>query len=270
MVSAASPSSRAVPVRVYLVLLAGLLAVSLGAIFARLAQDAGIPSLTIAAGRLTISALLLTPFALGRYHGLLRGLGGRDVVLAASAGLFLAVHFATWISSLEYTSVLISVVFVSTGPLWVALLEVVFLRARLNRLTMLGLSVAFAGGLGIALAGTGGADAPNPTLGAALALIGAVAFACYLVIGRSLRRKLPLLPYIWLVYSAAAVFLVALVLITQTPVTGFPAEGYFWILLMALFPQLIGHTSFNFALRCLPPTSALRRSWNRLAVLSQP
>lgn len=255
MTFASTPAPRAaVPGRVYLVLLAGLMAVSLGAIFARLAQDAGLPSLLIAAGRLTISALLLTPLALARHWGLLRGLGRRDLLFAAGAGFFLAVHFSTWIASLEYTSVLISVVLVSTGPLWVALLEVLFLHARLNRLIVLGLGVAFAGGLGIAAAGTGSGEGSNPALGAVLSLTGAVAFACYLVIGRSLRGKLSLLPYVWLVYSCAAGFLIALVVVTGTPVLGFPAEGYFWVLLMALFPQLIGHTSFNFALRYLPAT----------------
>ena len=251
-----SPSvpRAAVPARVYLVLLAGLMAVSLGAIFARLAQDAGLPSLLIAAGRLTISALLLTPFALSQHRGLLRQLGRRDLLLAAGAGLFLALHFATWIASLEYTSVLISVVLVSTGPLWVALLEVIFLHARLNRMIVLGLGVAFAGGLGIAAAGSGGAEGSNPALGAVLSLTGAVTFACYLVIGRNLRRKLPLLPYVWLVYTCAAAFLITLVIVTGVPVAGFPAAGYFWVLLMALLPQLVGHTSFNFALRYLPAT----------------
>jgi drug/metabolite transporter (DMT)-like permease len=255
MTSDGIPALRvAPPGRVYLVLLAGLMAVSLGAIFARLAQDAGLPSLLIAAGRLTISALLLTPFVLIRHRAPLRELGRRDLTLAAGAGLFLALHFATWIASLEYTSVLISVVLVSTGPLWVALLEVVFLHARLNRLIVVGLGVAFAGGLGIAAAGSGGAEGSNPALGAVLSLIGAITFACYLVTGRKLRGKLPLWPYVWLVYSCAAIFLIALVLVTGTLVTGFPPEGYFWVLLMALFPQLIGHTSFNFALRYLPAT----------------
>lgn len=255
MTSDGIPALRvAPPGRVYLVLLAGLMAVSLGAIFARLAQDAGLPSLLIAAGRLTISALLLTPFVLIRHRAPLRELGRRDLTLAAGAGLFLALHFATWIASLEYTSVLISVVLVSTGPLWVALLEVVFLHARLNRLIVVGLGVAFAGGLGIAAAGSGGTEGSNPALGAVLSLIGAITFACYLVTGRKLRGKLPLWPYVWLVYSCAAIFLIALVLVTGTLVTGFPPEGYFWVLLMALFPQLIGHTSFNFALRYLPAT----------------
>ena len=254
MTQPSAAARSAVPARVYLVLLIGLMAVSLGAIFARLAQEAGLPSLLIAAGRLTISALLLTPFALYNHWPLIRGLARRDLLFAAGAGLFLALHFATWIASLEYTSVLISVVLVSTGPLWVALLEVVFLGARLNRLIVLGLGVAFAGGLTIAAAGAGGAQGSQPTLGAILSLTGAFTFACYLVIGRKLRSKLPLLPYVWLVYSCAAAFLIALVLVTGTPITGFPPEGYFWVLLMALFPQLIGHTSFNFALRYLPAT----------------
>lgn len=253
-IAAPAPARTGAPARVFMLLLTGLMAVSLGAVFARLAQDAGVPSLVIAAGRLALAALLLTTFTPWRHRQLLRQLGRRDIGLAASAGLFLAVHFATWISSLEYTSVLISVVIVSTGPLWVALLEVVFLRARLNRLIVLGLGIAIAGGLGIAAAGTDGGEGTNPALGAALALTGAVAFACYLVIGRSLRGKLPLLPYVWLVYSAAAAFLVALVVITATPVTGYSADGYIWILLMALFPQLIGHTTFNFALRYLSAT----------------
>lgn len=249
-----APARAGVPLQVYLALVAGLMAVSMGAIFARLAQDAGLPSLVIAAGRLTLSAILLTPFALGRHLPLLRSLGRRDLILAGSAGLFLALHFATWIASLEYTSVLISVVIVSTGPLWVALLEVIFLHARLNRLIVIGLGVAVAGGVVIAAAGTAGAQGANPALGAALSLTGAVTFACYLVIGRNLRSKLPLLPYIWLVYGCAALVLVALVLLTGARVTGHPAEGYLWIGLMALFPQLIGHTSFNLALRYLPAT----------------
>lgn len=256
MDNAAPPAlARAdVPVRVFFMLFAGLLAVSSGAIFARLAQDAGVPSLVVAAGRLTISALLLTIFVPSRHHELLRRLNRRDVWLAVSAGLFLAIHFATWISSLEHTSVLISVVIVSTGPLWVMLLEALFLRVRPNRLVILGLAAAVAGGLAIAAGGAGSAEGPNSALGAALALAGAAAFACYLVIGRDLRSKLPLLPYIWLVYSAAAVFLAALTVITHTPITGYSADGYIWILLLALFPQLIGHTSFNFALRYLSAT----------------
>ena len=245
-----------VPSRIYPVLAVGILAASFAAIFIRYAQSAGMPSLVIAAGRLTLSALLLTPFALRRHHAEIAALTRPDVLLAAASGLLLAIHFAAWISSLQYTSVLISVVLVDTSPLWVALLEVIFLRVHLRRMVIVGLLIAFGGGLLIALAGGSGAttDAPAPILGGLLALVGAVAIACYLVIGRKLRAKLTLLPYIWLVYGFAAIFLVVLVMVGRLPVTGYSATAYEMIVLLALVPQLIGHTSFNFALRYVSAT----------------
>ena len=250
--------SRSTPSpRLYLIVLAGVAAVSFAAIFIRFAQAEGLPSPVIAAGRLTIAALLITPVALRSHRDALRTLDKRDLLLAAASGLILAVHFATWIASLEYTSVLISVVFVTTSPLWVALLEVTFLRARLGRLVVGGLLIALAGGILIGLSGgTESASAldEGSLFGGLLALAGAVAIAIYLVIGRKLRGKLPLTPYIWLVYSFAALFLLALVILSGTPLTGYGAGGYLWIVLLALIPQLIGHTTFNYALRFVPAT----------------
>lgn len=240
--------------RVYLILFLGIAAVSLASIFIRLAQAEGLPSLVIAAGRVTIAALLLTPLALARYRRELRGLSRRDLALAASAGFFLAVHFATWISSLEYTSVLISVVFVTTNPLWVALLEFTFFRGRLQRALLIGLALAVGGGILIGLTGEAGSAGSDPVLGAGLALAGAVAFAVYLVIGRGVRAKLPLVPYIWLVYGWAAIFLSAVVIAARLPIVGYSAQGYFWLVAMAIFAQLIGHSSFNYALGYLSAT----------------
>jgi drug/metabolite transporter (DMT)-like permease len=257
MTTDARPAAGAhpVPVSVYLLLAAGIAAVSLAAIFIRYAQLEGLPSFLIAAGRLTVSAALLTPFVLARHWRLIRALTPRDLLLALGAGFFLAVHFATWILSLEYTTVLISVVFVTTNVLWVAVLEVLFLRVRLAPLIVIGLFVAFAGGVIIGIADPGDASVGSrPVEGALLALAGAIAMAAYLVIGRRLRAKLLLLPYIWLVYGVAALFLLALLVITRTPVTGYSAAGYLWVVIVALAPQLIGHTSFNYALRYLPAT----------------
>lgn len=227
---------------------------SLASIFIRLAQAEGLPSLVIAAGRVSIATVLLTPLALARYHGAIRGLNRRDLALSASAGFFLALHFATWISSLEYTSVLISVVFVTTNPLWVALLEFSFFKTRLSRAVLIGLALAVGGGILIGLTGEAGSAGSNPVLGALLALAGAIAFAVYLVIGRGVRSKLPLIPYIWLVYGWAAIFLLVVVVIGRLPVTGYSAQGYFWLVAMAIFAQLIGHSSFNYALGYLSAT----------------
>jgi len=112
--------------------------------------------------------------------------------------------------------------------------------------------------MGGALIGAAGGDAggagSDPALGAGLALVGAIAIAIYLVVGRKLRARLPLLPYIWLVYGCAALFTILMVLLSRTPIAGYSTSSYFWIVLLALVPQLIGHTSFNYALRYLSAT----------------
>ena len=242
------------PPRVYAFLFTGVLAASFAAIFIRFAQDEGVPSTFIAAGRLALSALILTPFALRSHRPELAGLTRSDLLLAAASGLILAIHFATWIASLQYTSVLISVVLVGTSPLWSALFEVIFLHAHLRRAVVIGLLIAFGGGLLIGLAGGSSALSADSILGGGLSLAGAVAFAIYLVIGRKLRSKLSLMPYIWLVYSFAAIFLLLLVVETGTSIMGYTPKGYLMIMLLALVPQLIGHTSFNFSLRYFSAT----------------
>ena len=250
--AAAAPNPM---LRVFTFLAFGVFAASMSSILIRFAQLDGLPSLLIAAGRLTLSALVLAPFALTRHRADLARLRGLDFLMAGAAGMMLAIHFATWITSLEYTSVLISVVFVTTGPLWVALLEFTFLRVRIKQIVIVGLVVAVAGGILIGVTGTPSTTSgSNPLLGGALALMGAIAFAIYLVIGRKVRAKLPLLPYIWLVYSITALFLIVMLLSTATPVTGFPTSGYLAIVLLAIFPQMIGHTSFNYALRYVSAT----------------
>jgi drug/metabolite transporter (DMT)-like permease len=252
---AADRNHPQMPARGYGAILIGIIAASLAAIFIRFAQNDGLPSLVIAGGRLTIASLVLTPFALRRNYAEIRTLNRNDLILAGLSGVFLALHFATWIASLEFTTVLISVVLVSTSPLWTAFLEVVFLRARLRRLVIFGLLVAVGGGLVIALGGESDMTvASNPVLGGGLALTGAIAIAIYFVIGRRVRAKLTILPYIWLVYSGAAIALIVAILVTGTQITVDAPEAYLWVVLLALVPQLIGHTSFNFALRYLSAT----------------
>ncbi len=119
-----------------LVLFFGILIVSTSSIFIRFAQREA-SSLVIAAYRLSLASLILMPIALTRYRAELRGLKRGQVLLALLSGVFLAIHFATWISSLEYTTVATSVVLVSTTPLWVALLSPLVLREKPNRLVRL-------------------------------------------------------------------------------------------------------------------------------------
>src|SRR6266511_1933935 len=131
-------------------LLTAVLAVSTASIFIRFAQ-AEAPSLVIAALRLTFAILLLAPLSLTRHRAELKSLTRREIALGVISGLFLAAHFGTWISSLEYTTVASSVVFVSTGPLWVALLSPMLLNERLTGAAIVGLIIAIAGGTMIGL-----------------------------------------------------------------------------------------------------------------------
>ncbi len=247
------------PTRAYVVLVIGICAVALAAIIIRLAQDEGVPSLIIAAGRLVIAALLLTPVTLRQptYMTQIRRLTGFEAILIGIAGLFLAMHFAAWVTSLEYTTVLISVVLVTTSPIWVGLMEVFILRTRLQRGVIVGLAIVLSGSLIIGLGG-GGETAEGgmnqQVLGGGLSAFGAVAVAVYLIIGKRLRPKLALIPYIWLVYGTAAILLSIVVLLTGSPTTGHSTEGYLWILALALIPQLVGHSSLNYALAYLPAT----------------
>ena len=245
-----------------LAMITAILAVSTSSIFIRFAQEEA-PSLVIAALRLTVAALLLAPIALIRHRQELISLTRKEMLLALVAGLFLAVHFATWISSLEYTTVASSVVFVSTGPLWVALLSPVFLDERLSQAAIAGLVVAIAGGIIIGLSDVcnwnGGLRCPQmeqilqgqAMWGNFLALVGAWTVSGYIIIGRKVRGRMTLIPYIFLVYGISAIALLAMMFAAGQSPLGYPAETYGWIFLLALFPQLIGHSTYNWALRYL-------------------
>ncbi len=246
------------------VIFVAILAVSTASIFIRFAQGEGTPSLAIAAYRLTIASLVLAPIALIRYRMELRILTRKEWLLGLLSGIFLALHFATWITSLEYTSVASSVVLVSTSPLWVALLGPIFLRERPTVFTILGMILALIGGTVIALsdacAWQSGLVCPDASeflqgkamWGNFLALAGAWTVTGYLLIGRRLRAKMSLVPYIFMVYGMAAFILVVIMLATGNPPFGYTPISYLWMLLLALLPQLIGHSTYNWALRYMP------------------
>jgi drug/metabolite transporter (DMT)-like permease len=229
---------------VYLVLFFAVAAISLAAPMIRLAQS---PSLAIAFLRLAFSTALLAPFALAREGRRMAVLPKREMLLLALSGLFLALHFATWISSLALTSVASSVVIVATQPIFAALFGFLFLKERMPWLSVLGLVLAIAGSAVIGAGDFSGGG--KPLLGDLLSLSGAVFVAGYLLIGRSLRKSLPILAYIFPVYLFAALFLGLICLFTRTPLGPFPGTAYLWIFLLALVPQTMGHSLYNWALR---------------------
>lgn len=245
----------------YAVLAGGIMIAASAAIMIRSAQDLGAPSLLIAAGRLCIAALILAPIGLWRARADVRAADVRDINLALLSGVFLALHFAAWIASFAYTSVASSVALVATNPLWVAIASVVLFRERLTRMVVVGIVLTALGSVAIGLSSGGGntATAGRTTLlGNGLALLGAIAGSGYFLIGRGLRRRMPVLPYIWLSYTSAALVLLmaALVLVPDVIGTTLALPPLVWALLigLAIGPQLLGHTAFNWSLGKLSAT----------------
>jgi drug/metabolite transporter (DMT)-like permease len=241
-----------------------ILAVSTSSLFIRLAQTEA-PSLAIAAWRLSIASLILVPLAWAKNRREIVQLDRKTILILIASGIFLCFHFATWISSLNYTSVTSSVVLVTTSPLWVALLSPLFLHEKLSKFTWTGLGIALVGSLIV-----GGSDACQVTSagfqcqgfsdflhgqalwGNFLALVGAWCVAGYLIIGRRVRPRLSLLSYTAIVYGVAAIGLIVLAVAAHTRLAGFPPVTYLWFILLALVPQLIGHSTYNWALGYVP------------------
>ncbi|MEO8384254.1 MAG: DMT family transporter [Betaproteobacteria bacterium] len=241
----------------YAVLGSAVLIVSSAAIMIRVAQAEGLSSIAIAAWRLAIAAALLWPIAWAKNRSEILALRKRDWLLGIAAGLFLAMHFATWISSLAYTSVASSLALVSTNPIWIALVSWIFLREKLGLWLLVGIAAAIGGSSFIFLSdarlevsGVG----RNPMLGNLLALLGSLTVCGYLLIGRRLRMTIALIPYIWLVYSSAAFALVISALVAGYPLTGFSSVAWLCLIGLAIGPQLLGHSAFNWALKHVSAT----------------
>ncbi|MFN2141748.1 MAG: DMT family transporter [Candidatus Promineifilaceae bacterium] len=237
----------------YLVLGIGILAISSGSILIRMAQDQGAPSLAIAFWRTMLAALIIYPFTLINKRNEVRALPGPSWLLALLSGLLLGIHFATWISSLAFTSIINSTVLVATVPIWVALASPIVLKEPISRGVKQGITLAIAGTIVIslsAIAEPGGGS--NPMLGNALALIGGIAAAGYLLLGRRLRPHLSLLSYTTIVYGMAGLTLLLFNLVSGTAILGYAPQVVALFLVIAVVPQLIGHSSLNWALSFLP------------------
>ena len=254
--------------QVTLILTIGILSVSSTAIFIRLALEAsgklGLEfSLFLAASRLIIASFVLLP----AWNNVVKNkVTLKAYYYAIAAGFSLAFHFVCWITSLSFTSIAASTTLVTTNPILVALLSWCWLKEKLTKLTILGIIIALLGGILIAL---GGNDTNNlygqPMLGNILALMGAFFVSFYLIFGKiSQQQGLKISSYSVIVYTTASILLFPLPFIFGSGYTNYPYPVYFYVALMALFSQLIGHTSINWSVRWLPPTLVT------LAILFEP
>jgi drug/metabolite transporter (DMT)-like permease len=238
-----------VPIRSIPILAVGLVALSSAAPLIRLAHA---PAIVIAAYRMTLSAFLLSPLFWATWSRRRMEFVGSPALAGWSAvsGVFLALHFAFWIESLNHTSVTSSVLLVTMNPIFLAIASPLFLKEKLCRRMMLAILVGLTGAVVITLkGGDAGLLSAASRKGNLLALAGAVMYSGYLLLGRRVRQRVSILSYVYVTYTIAALILLAAVALFRLPLFGYSRTTYLYLGMLAVLPQLLGHSSFNWALK---------------------
>jgi drug/metabolite transporter (DMT)-like permease len=227
-----------------LAILIAVIAVSFSAIFIRW-SDAH--PLVIATYRMGITCLILLPLVVIRNLEDLKQIKRHEYLFMIAIGMILALHFGTWISSLKETSVASSVILVTSHPLFVAIISHYIFREKLKTIGYIGIIIAFFGIIVLTLGdlGLGGSN----FRGDVLALIGSIAAGTYILGGRKVRRSIPLVPYVFIVYSICSICLLTASIIISAPLYPLPLREYELFILMAIVPTIMGHTFYNYALK---------------------
>jgi drug/metabolite transporter (DMT)-like permease len=244
-----------------------VVAVSTSAILVRWS---GAPSVVVAFYRVVLTTVAIAPFAI-RDRGGFRAVSRRDLGVAVVSGVALAVHFASFFESLAWTTVAASVTLVTTQPVFVGVGAAALLDERLSGRVAAGILVAMTGASVMSVGPTvAGAVAAGGDVGAAvsaafagnadrlygnaLALAGAALGAVYTLAGRSLRQRLSVFVYTFIVYAACAAALGAMAVGTGASLSGYARREWVLFAAMALGPGVVGHTVINWALRYVRST----------------
>jgi drug/metabolite transporter (DMT)-like permease len=229
----------------YLSLGVATLAVSWAAIIIRLADA---DPISTAFYRMFFAALMLAPFSVPGLKTHLGRLSTRERYMLIASGVILGLHFASWITSLKYTTISNSVILVATQPFFVAVMETLLWRDRISRYAFYGMILAFIGMVVIAQSDfrIGG---ESHLWGDFLALIGAFCAGAYLLLGRRIRQSLGNRHYVFPVYSIAAVTLLIIAIPVKSPLIGFSATTWLCFVLLALIPTIVGHSLYNYLLK---------------------
>jgi len=232
-------------IRGYSILFLAMLAVGWAAIFIRWCE--GLDPLLIAFYRMAWATLILIPFSIIRAPSIFRNVGWRVVGIMSLVGLVRALHFSTWTASLFYTTVASSTVIVTTQPIYLVVLTILFSSERVRGLSVVSILLALCGAIVI---GWGDMKFTGDYLkGDLLALAGAVCAAIYLFLGRTIRQRIENLAYVQVVYGSSALFLLIIVLLFSRFEISFPFRFHFMLLLLGLIPTVFGHTLYNWALK---------------------
>ena len=243
----------------YIAIAIGVISVSLSAIFVKLASA---ESAVIAFYRMLFSVLIMSPVFLLKYKSELKLLQKRDWLFSVVAGVFLAFHFILWFESLNYTSVASSTVLVTLQPIFAFIGTYVFFKERVTFQSIVAVIVAISGSL---LISWGDFRVSGVALyGDVLALIACAFITGYLLFGQDVRKRLSLMTYTMVVYSVSTITLFFYVLFTGQSFGPYESIDWFWFLMLAIVPNLLGHTLFNWSLKWIS-TNAIS-----IAILFEP
>ena len=232
------------PVNPKLFLFVGVLSFAFGAILIKFSSA---PAIAIAFYRLFFAASIMGVISVSNKVKPLK-LDRKDLMFLVLNGFVLATHFALWISSLKYTTVAASVVLVDTSPFFATLFAYMFLREKVGRNHLLGITLCFIGTILILWTDLG---LESNLYGDVLALAGGVLAGFYFFAGRRMRPKIDFLPYVTYVYSFSAFFLLLYMIAFKIPFLGYTLNDYIIFLLLAAGPSCLGHNSYNYSLKYL-------------------
>ncbi|WP_274310524.1 DMT family transporter [Solibacillus daqui] len=228
----------------YIPIFIGVISVSLSAIFVKLANaDSGV----IAFYRMLFSVLIMMPWFLMYYRHELKELSKRDWLFSSIAGIFLAFHFILWFESLNYTSVASSTVLVTMQPIFAFIGTYLFFKEKITLKTVVAGIIAV---LGSVLISWGDFQVSGSALyGDILALIACALVTGYLLFGQDVRQRLSLVTYTIVVYCISTITLFFYIIVREQSFGPYPAIEWFWFILLAIIPNLLGHNLFNWSLK---------------------
>lgn len=230
--------------KAYLALAIGIITVSISAIFVRLADA---PSSVTAFYRMFFSVLLMAPLFMMKYRHELKKIRKRDWTYSIIAGFFLALHFVLWFESLRFTSVASSTVLVTLQPLFAFIGTYIFFKEKLSFRAIISGILAVVGSFVISW---GDFRISGFALwGDILALIACLLVTVYLLFGQDVRSRLSLITYTFIVYGVSSVTLFLYVLVSGDSFVSYDNTQWMYFILLAIFPTLLGHTMFNYALK---------------------
>ncbi len=228
----------------WLPLIPGVIAVSWAAIMIRACQA---PATAIAFYRMFFSMLIILPLALTIYRKQFKEFSGKTLTITILAGFLLGWHFYFWVASLELTTISASVVLVTTQPVFVAIWARMLLKERIGARGIIAIILAIAGST--LIAGFDFGFKKEYLWGDLLALAGAVMAGTYLFLGRVVRPTVSTFPYIFVVYGISALTLGSILGFTGDLLDVYTSHDYFFFVLLAIIPTLIGHSLYNYTLK---------------------